>query len=129
MTSLVPVKVLAASDLVENGGEYKLIGRRVKKVRGHFSAGNRQVVGGSAIPVYIIPNNLIRPDLFIVEGDQDLEALEVIATSDLPEPRDVEGRVAYAIYAVNGWPNPSFLLLETGDYVLLETGDKIILNG
>lgn len=129
MTSLLPVKILSASDLVENGGQYKLIGKRVKKVRGYFSAGNRKVEGGAAIPVYIIPSNLVTPTLYEVEGDQDDEILEVIATTDLPETRKVMGRVAYAITPVNNWPTISFLLLETGDYLLLESGGRIILNG
>lgn len=123
---LKPVYVLTGSDLVENGGDFKLVGRVVLRVEGFDTpVTNRKPLGGQPIAIYLV-------DEATVDADEDLivvggSAIPVVDASD----RVPQGAVAIRAYAVNGWTPPSgaaALLLESGDYILLESGDRILLE-
>lgn len=115
-----PVHVISASDLKQNGGNFRLRSGPAVKVIGNTDTEN--VAQGKLQSIYVVP------DGFPVQGGEPLSVTNAIDVAD----RGLRGGlIATPVYVVNGdeWPAPSGnVLLESGDYLLLESGDQLLLG-
>lgn len=91
-----PVRVITSADLVDNGGQYKLISKDAIKVSGNDTL---EIMGGSPVVVYPVPVSEI--------GDYNLIQGEPIHVTEAPASRGQDSsRWAYPVYHVGPgtWP-------------------------
>lgn len=96
------VQIIEAADLEENGGVYVLRDREAIPVRG-VTAADRAVIGGTAVPVYVVTDAQINAGRFRVSQ----RAAQLVGQlTDLVISRTVRGRAALPVYVVNSddWP-------------------------
>jgi len=93
-----PVKVVSNSELIENGGKFRLLGRTALRVQG-FATAERAVSGGPATPVYFVTQQQIDDGLFVVEGGAAEPVIDIVAAGG---NRAVQGNAAIPVLLIGG---------------------------
>ena len=93
-----PVKVVSSSELIENGGPFRLMGRAAMRVHG-FTTADRAVGAGPATPVYVVSNAEITAGKFTVEGGAAVPIIDIVLAGG---DRVVQGNAAVPVYLESG---------------------------
>ena len=122
--SIQPVKVIADEDLRENGGSYVLVGGAAQPVNG-FESATRPVIGGAAIPVYVVTDAQVAAGAFKVRGGPAIPMADIAVLGSGVKTR---GGAAIPVYVVSGSlgvvaPDDDLIMFENGDFILFENED------
>lgn len=93
-----PVKIVSSSELIENGGKFRLMGRTAMRVHG-FTTADRTIKGGPATPVYVVSAEEVAAGDFTVEGGAAVPVIDIEAAGG---DRVVQGNAAIPVYLSSG---------------------------